>query len=106
MVVFSKPFLRMILRHAQNKMDINLISGLREYEFDLDGIIIKSNMGIEKGNWNAFKCWGIMENYIYIKDLNEGVLLVRQNELSEMEAEELKMLLTKNLKTEYMKGKI
>ena len=47
-----------------------------------------------------------MENYIYIKDLNEGVLLVRQNELSEMEAEELKMLLTKNLKTEYMKGKI
>lgn len=63
-------------------MDNNITSGRREYCFDTNGITVSSDIGNGTNNWNAFKCWGIFKNYIYIKSINNSIILVNQNDLS------------------------
>ena len=85
---------------GQPKMDNKLTSGKREYCFDTDGVAVSSDIGNGTNHWNAFKCWGIFRNYIYIRTIKNEMVLVNQNDLSENDVKELKSLLSQNLKEE------
>lgn len=89
-----------VLDIALSKLDDKLTSGKREYCFDADGIQISSDFGSGTHLWNAFTCWGIFQNYIYIRMLRDEFILVDQNSLSESSRDELKLILTQNLKQE------
>ena len=47
--------------------------------------------------WTAYKDWGFYENYIYIRNLSNQVILVRQSELSAEDHAWLVDLLTRHL---------
>ena len=48
--------------------------------------------------WEAFKNWGIFKDYIYLTTIAEQRILVRKDELSEEDREELFDLLNANVK--------
>ena len=66
----------------------------------INGITVSSDIGNGTNHWNAFKCWGIFRNYIYIRTIKNEMVLVNQNDLSENDVKELKSLLSQNLKEE------
>ena len=96
----SNTFQKKAINIVYSKMDHKLTSGKREYCFDTDGITVSSDMGNGTNHWNAFKCWGIFKNYIYIKTINNEIILVNQNDLPENDVKELKSFLCQNLKEE------
>lgn len=59
-----------------------LVSGHRKYIFSEESISIKSEIAEGVNLWTAYKDWGFYENYIYIRNLSNQVILVRQSELS------------------------
>ncbi|MDO4288651.1 MAG: YcxB family protein [Eubacterium sp.] len=75
-------FQNFILKKHQNKSDNRLISGFREYHFDDDGVGVSSEIGQSTNKWDAFKYWGIFKNYIYLRRLDNQILLVKISDLS------------------------
>ena len=96
----ATTFQKKVINIVHSKMDNKLTSGKREYCFDTDGIAVSSDIGNGTNHWNAFKCWGIFRNYIYIRTIKNEMVLVNQNDLSENDVKELKSLLSQNLKEE------
>ena len=96
----ANTFQKKVINIVHSKMDNKLTSGKREYCFDTDGVAVSSDIGNGTNHWNAFKCWGIFRNYIYIRTIKNEMVLVNQNDLSENDVKELKSLLSQNLKEE------
>lgn len=74
-----------------------LVSGHRKYIFSEESISIKSEIAEGVNLWTAYKDWGFYENYIYIRNLSNQVILVRQSELSAEDHAWLVDLLTRHL---------
>ena len=74
-VVFWQNF---IYKKMQNKLDSKLKSGFREYNFDVDGVTISSEFGCGLNKWEAFKCWGIFKEYIYLRKIDNQMILVKK----------------------------
>lgn len=74
-----------------------LVSGHRKYIFSEESISIKSEVAEGVNLWTAYKDWGVYENYIYIRNLSNQLILVRQNELSSEDHAWLVDLLTRHL---------
>lgn len=89
----AKWFQKAVLQRAMKGMDKSLYSGVREYFFDGDGVQIISELGMGKNNWKAFQCWGEIEHYLYLKRLDNQVVLVDREKLSAEERRELEALL-------------
>ena len=65
--------------------------------FSEESISIKSEIAEGVNLWTAYKDWGFYENYIYIRNLSNQVILVRQSELSAEDHAWLVDLLTRHL---------
>lgn len=76
---------KFLLKKVQNKLDKRAIFGEREYGFDQDGVIV----------WTDFSYF---KDYIYLTTIAEQRILVRKDELSEEDREELFDLLNANVK--------
>ena len=73
-------------------------TGMVEYHFDAEGIETISQMGYSKNYWTAFKEYGTMGQYIYVKRKDNKMVLIDKNDLSTGELEELTQLLLNNVK--------
>ena len=62
------------------------------------GIETISQMGYSKNYWTAFKEYGTMGQYIYVKRKDNKMVLIDKNDLSTGELEELTQLLLNNVK--------
>lgn len=93
-VVFYQNF---IIKKQQNKANDKLKSGGREYNFDIDGVTILSEIGWGLNKWEAFKCWGIFKEYVYLKRIDNQMLLVKRTDLPKEDYEALLSLLNTNL---------
>ena len=89
----AKWFQRVVLRRAMKGMDRSLYSGEREYFFDSDGVQVVSELGTGKNHWRAFRCWGEIEHYLYLKRLDNQVVLIDREKLSAEECREMENLL-------------
>ncbi len=94
LAINAKSFQRYALRKSEKLLDSSFRSGVIEYIFDEDGIQIVSELGHSKNYWNAFKKYGTMGQYFYIKRKDNQMILVDQNDLTKDEIEELKHLLS------------
>lgn len=79
-------------------MDKSFRTGIVEYNFDIDGIETVSQMGCCKNYWTAFKEYGIMGQYIYVKRKDNKMIRIDKHDLSNEETEELARLLSENIK--------
>ena len=86
------------LKKAELLLDKSFRTGIVEYHFDTDGIEIISQLGYSKNYWTAFKEYGTMGQYIYVKRKDNKLVLVDKNDLSKDETEELLQLLSENIK--------
>lgn len=89
-----------IYKKLQNKTDGKLKSGMREYSFDLDGVTVTSEVGYGLNKWEAFKCWGIFKEYVYLKRIDNQMILLKKNDLSKEDYEVLLSLLNTYLTEE------
>ena len=71
-----------------------------QYCFSEDGIKISSDLGHATNYWKTFQCWGLYQNYIYIRTSTNQMILVNQADISEKDARELKLLLHQHLEKE------
>lgn len=95
----TKSFQKFALKKSEILLDKSFRTGIVEYTFDTDGIEIVSQIGYGKNYWTAFKEYGTMGQYIYVKRKDNKLILVDKNDLSKDEMEELMRLLTeKNIK--------
>ena len=103
-VVFRVPYelQKRILTQVQSKADNRLVSGWREYAFDEDGIKISSDLGTGEHRWNGFSCWGVFNNYVYVREINNEMILVSRDHLSKAEDGELLRLLREHLPEEVL----
>ncbi len=86
-----------VYKVMEKKLDDKLKSGVREYDFDANGVSVVSEIGSGINNWNAFKSWGIFKEYIYLKRYDNQMILVKKQKLSKEDLEELLMLLKTNV---------
>lgn len=93
----AKTFQRYTLKKAEKLLDDAFRTGTVEYVFDEEGVEIVSQMGYTKNPWNAFKGFGTMGQYVFVKRKDNKMILVDKNDLSEAETKELKRLLSQNL---------
>lgn len=89
---------KLVLKKIQSNADEKLKSGVREYWFDENGVTIYSETGHGVYKWNAFKLWGTFRDYIYLKRIDEGTILVDNKALSDSEKDELEKLLNANVR--------
>lgn len=103
-VVFRVPYelQKRILTRVQSKADNRLVSGRREYVFDEDGIKISSDLGTGEHRWNGFSCWGVFNNYVYVREIDNEMILVSRDRLSRADDEELLRLLREHLPEEVL----
>ena len=94
----AKSFQKFALKKAELLLDKSFRTGIVEYHFDTDGIEIISQLGYSKNYWTAFKEYGTMGQYIYVKRKDNKLVLVDKNDLSKDETEELMQLLSENIK--------
>lgn len=87
---------------AHKKLKNKSIHQNIEYCFDEDGIKISSDLGHATNYWKAFQCWGVYKNYVYIRTSTNQMILVNQENLSEKDIRELKLLLHQHLDKEIM----
>ena len=76
-----------------DRWDRSLKEGTRHFTFDKEGIKSVSELGKTEYLWNAFQYWGTFYEYIYLMKVDNQVILIDQDKLSENELEELKRLL-------------
>jgi hypothetical protein len=69
----------------------------RRYTIDQEGVEISSELGEGHYRWNAFKSWGMMNHYIYLERVDEQIVLIDRDKLSQTEFNELEELL-RNIK--------
>ena len=94
----AKSFQKFVLKKAELLLDKSFRTGIVEYHFDAEGIETISQMGYSKNYWNAFKEYGTMGQYIYVKRKDNKMVLIDKNDLSTGELEELTQLLLNNVK--------
>ena len=94
----AKSFQKFVLKKAELLLDKSFRTGIVEYHFDAEGIEIISQIGYSKNYWTAFKEYGTMEQYIYVKRRDNKIILIDKNDLSTGELEELTQLLLNNVK--------
>lgn len=94
----AKSFQKFVLKKAELRLDKSFRTGIVEYHFDAEGIETISQMGYSKNYWTAFKEYGTMEQYIYVKRRDNKIILIDKNDLSTGELEELTQLLLNNVK--------
>lgn len=82
----------------RGSLDKSFRTGIVEYHFDAEGIETISQMGYSKNYWTAFKEYGTMGQYIYVKRKDNKMVLIDKNDLSTGELEELTQLLLNNVK--------
>ncbi len=92
----AKSFQKFVLKKAELLLDKSFRAGIIDYVFDDEGIKIASQIGYAKYYWPAFKEYGTMGQYIYVKRKDNKLILVDKNDLSKDEMEELMRLLTEN----------
>ncbi len=90
---------KLILKKAQNKADDRMKSGVREYGFSESGVTIDSELVHSESAWSAFKMWGTYKEYIYLRRIDDGMLLINKNSMTDDERNELVALLNTNIKT-------
>ena len=89
-----------IYKKVQDKADDRLMSGVREYVFDSDGVTISSELGYSTYKWVAFQCWGVFNDYIYLKKIDNLMVLVKKSSLLKEDYEALMSLLNTYLTQE------
>ncbi len=94
----AKSFQKFVLKKAELLLDKSFRTGIVEYHFDAEGIETISQMGYSKNYWTAFKEYGTMGQYIYVKRKDNKMVLIDKNDLSTGELEELTQLLLNNVK--------
>lgn len=94
----AKSFQKFALKKAELLLDKSFRTGIVEYNFDIDGIETVSQIGDCKSYWTAFKEYGTMGQYIYVKRKDNKMILIDKNDLSNEELEELTQLLLNNVK--------
>ena len=94
----AKSFQKFVLKKAELLLDKSFRTGIVEYHFDAEGIETISQMGYSKNYWTAFKEYGTMGQYIYVKRKDNKMVLIDKNDLSTGELEELTQLLLDNVK--------
>ena len=94
----AKSFQKFVLKKAELLLDKSFRTGIVEYHFDAEGIETISQMGYSKNCWTAFKEYGTMGQYIYVKRKDNKMVLIDKNDLSTGELEELTQLLLNNVK--------
>lgn len=87
-------------KKMQNKSDDRMKSGLRKYNFDIDGVIVLSEVGESKYKWDAFNCWGLFKNYVYLRKIDNQMILVKTDDLSKDEYDRLISILNEHLTQE------
>lgn len=92
----TKSFQKFALKKSEILLDKSFRTGIVEYIFDDEGIEIVSQIGYGKNYWTAFKEYGTMGQYIYVKRKDNKLILVDKNDLSNDEIEELMQLLSNN----------
>lgn len=101
MTINGGAFLQnLVYKKAQNRMDDRLKSGLREYHFDMDGVTVSSEFGCSLNKWDVFKCWGIFKEYIYLRKIDNQMILVKKSNLLKEDYENLLSLLNTYLTEE------
>lgn len=96
----AKSFQKFVLKKAELLLDKSFRTGIREYVFDDEGIKVDSQNGYAKNYWSAFKEYGTMGQYIYVKRKDNKMVLIDKNDLSKDEMEELTQLLADNISRE------
>ena len=97
-LIINSPFQKFVLKKAELLLDKSFRTGIVEYHFDAEGIETISQMGYSKNYWTAFKEYGTMGQYIYVKRKDNKMVLIDKNDLSTGELEELTQLLLNNVK--------
>ena len=92
----AKSFQKFALKRSEILLDKAFRTGIFEYIFVTEGIEIVSQTGYGKNYWTAFKEYGTMGQYIYVKRKDNKLILVDKNDLSKDELDELMQLLTVN----------
>ena len=70
------------MKKAELLLDKSFRTGIVEYHFDAEGIETISQMGYSKNYWTAFKEYGTMGQYIYVKRKDNKMVLIDKNDLS------------------------
>lgn len=89
-----------IYKKVQDKADDRVKSGVREYVFDFDGVTVSSDVGWGTHKWDAFQCWGVFKDYIYLKRIDNQMVLVKKSNLFKEDYEALMSLLNTYLTQE------
>ncbi len=101
-IVFSfsgaEKLQKSVISGMMKKIDQEKYLGETEYIFDHDGIQINSEKGSGINYWKAFKCYGMIKNYIYIKRFDNQIALVDKEKLTPEKLCELEELLKENCK--------
>lgn len=84
----------------QKNTDDKLKSGSREYSFDDEGVTVSSEFGCGISKWAAFKCWGIFKEYVYLKRIDNQLILVKKHNLTKEDYETLLSILNTHLAQE------
>lgn len=92
----AKSFQKFALNRSEVLLDKAFRTGIVEYIFDTEGIEIVSQTGYGENYWTAFKEYGTMGQYIYVKRKDNKLILVDKNDLSKDELDELMQFLTVN----------
>lgn len=98
-LVFAMAFggVRLIQKRAimrqMSQMNDAIKTTVRRYTFQEEGVRISSDLGDGNYSWNAFACWGTIDHYLYLRRVDQQVILVDCNHLSEGEYQELINLL-------------
>ncbi|MDD3414917.1 MAG: hypothetical protein PHY47_13065 [Lachnospiraceae bacterium] len=87
-----------VINGRMKKVEQEQEPGETEYIFDHDGIQINSEKGSGINYWKAFRCYGIIKNYIYIKRFDNQIVLVDKEKLTPEKLCELEELLKANCK--------
>lgn len=101
-IVFSfsgaEKLQKSVISGMMKKIDQEKYPDETEYIFDHDGIQINSEKGSGINYWKAFKCYGMIKNYIYIKRFDNQIALVDKEKLTPEKLCELEELLKANCK--------
>ena len=89
-----------IYKKVQDKADDRLKSGVRECVFDSDGVTVSSEVGCGTYKWDAFQCWGVFKDYIYLKRIDNQMVLVKKSSLFKEDYDALVSLLNTYLTKE------
>ena len=74
----AKSFQKFVLKKAELLLDKSFRTGIVEYHFDAEGIETISQMGYSKNYWTAFKEYGTMGQYIYVKRKDNKMVLIHR----------------------------